>query len=149
MKHDNRKKPQLKTEDMLALYKQGMSTEQIGKKFGILKSSVGKRLKKIGISLRTSSDYEGKNRYWLWKGADYIDPITRKRNQRKHRKWSKAVRDRDNNTCQDCGLTEVRLEAHHLIALKDCINSNLEFDINNGITVCSKCHKNRHKEQEA
>ena len=132
---------------MLELYKQGMSTEQIGKKLGILKSSVGKRLKKAGVSLRSSSDYSGKNRYWLWKGDDYIDPIIRKYNQRKLRKWSKGVRDRDNNTCQDCGIIGVRLHAHHIVRIEECINSKIEFDISNGITLCAKCHKHRHKEQ--
>ena len=147
MKHSNSKKPNIKTEEILKLYNQGLSCRQIGDKVGMWKSAVGLRLKKIGISPRKSTEYSADKRYWLWKGDNYIDPITRKRNQRRHRKWSKSVRDKNNNTCQTCGITNVRLEAHHIISLKECINSNLEFDIDNGITLCSKCHKLRHKEQ--
>jgi len=147
MKHDNSKKPNISTDTILELYNQGLSCGQIGIKLEMHRVSVRKRLRKIGIHPRPSSEYSGSKRYWLWKGEDYIDPITRKRNQLKHRKWSKQVRDRDNNTCQDCGITDVRLDAHHIVPLKECINSTLEFDTKNGITVCRKCHKLRHKEQ--
>lgn len=139
------KKPSIQTEYIVHLYAQGLTTSQIAKEVGMLKSSVGRRLKKADVILRKSADYQGASRYWLWKGKDYIDPVTRKRNQRRHRKWSKAVRERDKNTCQDCGGRSQRLEAHHLIDLKVCINSSLEFDIDNGVTLCSKCHKKRHK----
>lgn len=141
------KKPSVKTEELIELYKQGLSTEQIGQKVGLSKSSVGKRLKKAGITLRTSGDYEGKGRYWLWKGAGYLDPIARKRNQRKLRVWSKAVRERDNHTCQDCRKRKRRLHAHHIVSIEECINSSLEFDISNGVTLCPKCHGKRHKLQ--
>ena len=139
------KKPSAKTEEMILLYQQGLTTTQIGDKIGLSKSSVGKRLKKAGVILRKTQDYEGENRYWLWKGTDYLSLATRKRNQRKHRKWSLAVRERDGNTCKDCGTKSGRLHAHHLILLEECIGSSLEFDIDNGITLCPKCHGERHK----
>ncbi len=140
------KKPHLSTQVMIDLYQQGLSTTQIAHKLGLCKSSVGKRLKGAQISLRKSADYEGESRYWLWKGKDYLDPLTRKRNQLKHRKWSLAVRKRDEFKCKDCGVGDkVRLEAHHLVSLRECLNSELEFDINNGVTLCSPCHKRRHK----
>ena len=147
LKHQWLKKPSIDTDKLLELYKQGLSTEQIGKQVGLAKSSVGKRLKKVGISLRKSGDYEGERRYWLWKGAGYLDPIARKRNQRKHRKWSNAVRERDNFTCQDCNKRKRRLHAHHLVRIEECIGSSLEFDISNGVTLCPKCHGKRHKLQ--
>lgn len=147
MKPNNSKKPHISTDEILKLYNEGLSCGQIGIKIGIHRVSVRKRLRKIGIHPRPSSEYSGSKRFWLWKGDDYIDPVTRKRNQRRHRKWSLAVRDRDKHSCQDCGTTNVRLEAHHIVSLKECINSELEFDINNGITLCSKCHKHRHKVQ--
>jgi len=139
----NIKHPDLKTQPMVDLYHQGWSATQIAEKYGIFKSSVSRRLKKAGIVLKKSSDYAGSSRYWLWKGDYYIDPITRKRNQLKHRKWSRQVRERDRN-CQDCGRSEGRLEAHHLVSLRECINTSLEFDIDNGITLCPRCHKTRH-----
>ncbi len=150
LKHRWLKKPNLKTEELISLYSSGLSTNQIAKQVGVIGSTVVRRLKKAGVTLRTSSNYEGKYRYWLWKGTNYIDPITRKRNQRKHRNWSHAVLKRDNHTCQECGLQAKnykhshKLHAHHIIALKDCINSRLEFEVSNGITLCPKCHKQAH-----
>lgn len=141
------KKPNIKTEELLELYKSGLSGTQIGLKLGIAKSSVTRRLKKSGIHLKDSSSYSGESRYWLWKGEDYIDPIIRKYNQRKLRKWSLSVRTRDEHRCVDCGISGVRLHSHHIIPIQDCINLPIEFDIENGITLCTKCHKDRHKEQ--
>ncbi len=142
------KKPSVKTEELIRLYEQGLTTTQIGDRVGLFRSSVGKRLKKAGITLRSSKDYEGERRYWLWKGVDYLDPIARKRNQRKLQKWSRAVRERDGHICKDCG-TSGRLHAHHIVCLQECIDSSLEFDVSNGVTLCPKCHGKRHKLQRA
>jgi len=146
MKHEPHK-PHIKTEDLISLYNQGKSSTQIGNEVGMCRSSVSRRLIKNGITLRKSDDYKGKNRYWLWKGDTYIDPIIRRYNQRQLRKWSKQVQLRDNYTCQDCGKTGVYLHAHHIVKIQECIDSKIEFDISNGITLCVKCHKHRHKEQ--
>lgn len=143
------KKPEIQTSKMIELYDKGLSSEQIGKELGLAKSSVSRRLKKVGVKLRSSKDYEGENRYWLWKGTDYLSSITRKRNQRKHRLWSRAVLERDGNVCTNCGNKHHRLHAHHIVALKDCLNFPLEFDISNGITLCPKCHKQKHKQINA
>jgi hypothetical protein len=141
MKLWNAKKPEINTEEIIKLYQEGLSSTQIGLKLGLCKSSVGRRLKKAQIKLRSTSDYSADKRYWLWKGQDYLDPLTRKRNQRKHRNWSKAVRKRDNDECTQCGISGVALEAHHLVSLKECLNSDLAFDVSNGITVCVPCHR--------
>lgn len=140
------KKPNISTDEMKVLYAKGLSSTQIAKQLGLAKSSVSRRLKKAGISLKKSKDYKGESRYWLWKGEDYIDPIIRKYNQRLLRKWSKAVRERDGNKCTRCGKSPKRLHSHHIIPIEQCIDSNLEFDIKNGITLCPKCHKAIHRE---
>lgn len=150
LKHRWLKKPTIKTEEMIRLYEQGLSTNQIAKQLNVIGSTVVRRLKKAGVTLRTSSDYDGEKRYWRWKGADYIDAVTRKRNSRKHQKWSKGVLERDKYTCQTCGKKDTNskhhrgLHAHHIIALRECINSKLEFDISNGMTLCPMCHKELH-----
>lgn len=141
MKLRNAHKPEIKTELLIELYQSGLSATQIGQKFGLFKSSVSRRLKKAGIKLRDTSDYSKDKRYWLWKGQNYLDPLVRFRNQRKSRNWSLAVRERDNHTCTQCGATNVDLEAHHVISLKECLNSELALDVNNGITVCIPCHR--------
>ena len=40
-----------------------------------------------------------------------------------------------------CDVRGVYLEAHHILPVKDNKNNLLLFDINNGITLCRKCHK--------
>ena len=63
--------------------------------------------------------------------------------------WSLKVRERDGNTCQVCGIKAGELtkngkpvifNAHHVLA-KEGTYSFLMFDINNGVTLCQKCHR--------
>jgi len=52
--------------------------------------------------------------------------------------WRKAVLERDHYTCQDCGSNEGIL-AHHIKAVIDYPEAI--FDLDNGLTLCTKCHK--------
>lgn len=76
----------------------------------------------------------------------------------KVRDWTRSIFERDNFTCQTCGArngngTNVILEAHHKKQLSDIIG-DLSFeeaivlldlyDLNNGITLCRKCHMKLH-----
>jgi hypothetical protein len=57
--------------------------------------------------------------------------------------WRKAVFERDHYTCVDCGDNKGgNLRAHHLKSFAD--NPDLRFDVDNGITLCHKCHELRH-----
>jgi endogenous inhibitor of DNA gyrase (YacG/DUF329 family) len=56
-------------------------------------------------------------------------------------KWRKEVFKRDNYLCKKCGK-EGYLHAHHIKHYAD--NTELRFDINNGITLCEKCHGEIH-----
>lgn len=56
--------------------------------------------------------------------------------------WKKAVWKRDNYTCQDCGKTHCLVHAHHIKSAKEY--PKLRLYINNGITLCKKCHFKRH-----
>ena len=51
--------------------------------------------------------------------------------------WRKAVIERDNHTCQDCGLTE-NLEAHHIRSILEYPEGI--FEVGNGLTLCKDCH---------
>lgn len=61
-------------------------------------------------------------------------------NKSKLKLWSNLVKRRD-KSCKLCGSIE-NLEAHHVKSYKD--NPDLRFDIDNGITLCLKCHALQH-----
>jgi len=74
----------------------------------------------------------------------------------KYRQWRSDVFTRDDFTCQDCDRRGGLIEAHHpqsfsdIMALND-VKTLAEaeaceelWNINNGITLCKKCHKKRH-----
>lgn len=50
--------------------------------------------------------------------------------------WSFLVLQRDSNTCQICGA-QANL-GHHIIDREE--NSNLILEVDNGISLCYKCH---------
>lgn len=54
--------------------------------------------------------------------------------------WRKAVLQRDNHICQDCGGIE-KIDAHHIRSIIDYPEGI--FDIDNGLALCEDCH-NRH-----
>lgn len=61
----------------------------------------------------------------------------------KYKRWRFDVFARDHFTCQDCGDSRGgNLNAHHLKPFADF--PDLRFEISNGITLCTPCHKARH-----
>lgn len=74
----------------------------------------------------------------LWKGG--ITPINVLiRASKKMRDWRKAIFERDNYTCQICGVRGVYLEADHIKQFSDF--PELRFELSNGRTLCRECHK--------
>lgn len=82
-----------------------------------------------------------------WKGGT-TSLIIRIRGLKKYILWRKSVFERDGYICQDCKYNKGgMLEAHHIVFVSDCIKNNrldLIFDIDNGTTLCKKCHKKIH-----
>ena len=66
----------------------------------------------------------------------------RDRSTLEYRTWRENVFVRDNFTCQKCFSLGLKLNAHHIIRWID--NIDLRYDINNGITLCEKCHRLEH-----
>jgi len=79
----------------------------------------------------------------LWKGG--LTPINKRiRNSVDFRLWREAVYARDNFTCQKCGDDRGKnLNPHHIFNFADY--PELRFAIDNGITLCDKCHTRFHK----
>lgn len=74
-----------------------------------------------------------------WKGGVTAENELLRRSP-EWRQWRKAVFERDNYTCQDCGNSKCGLHPHH-IKMKS-IYPELIFDIDNGKTLCVDCHLN-------
>lgn len=55
--------------------------------------------------------------------------------------WENKVFQRDKRVCQVCGSTK-RPCAHHIVSCTK--KSPLYLDVNNGITLCNKCHSTFH-----
>ena len=54
--------------------------------------------------------------------------------------WSRSIKKQNNNQCQTCG-NEAQ-HAHHILYRKNY--PELQFNINNGIALCQKCHYETH-----
>lgn len=57
--------------------------------------------------------------------------------------WVNKVLKRDNYTCKCCGKKGGDLIAHHLDGYNWCVEKR--YVIENGVTLCNKCHKNFHR----
>lgn len=55
--------------------------------------------------------------------------------------WSKTIKKLDNNMCKLCS-SKKDVRAHHIRPKRDF--PKLSLDLNNGITLCNKCHKKLH-----
>ena len=60
------------------------------------------------------------------------------------RKWSIQVKERDSYTCVRCNTvaTGGSIHAHHIVPKE--YFPEVAFDMDNGVTLCSSCHRNIH-----
>lgn len=79
----------------------------------------------------------------MW-NPNITDEEREKRRNGEQIQWRKDVYERDNYTCQCCGDNKGgNLNAHHLNGFH--WDKEHRTDINNGVTLCEKCHKEFHK----
>ncbi len=78
------------------------------------------------------------------KGKTSMNKIIRM--SKKYKEWRKLVFERDDYTCQDCGIRNqegigktIELHPHHIKPF--AFFPDLRFELNNGITLCRDCHK--------
>lgn len=55
--------------------------------------------------------------------------------------WSKTIKKLDNNMCKLCDSRE-NLNAHHI--MPKALFPELSLDLDNGVTLCNKCHSDVH-----
>ena len=82
-----------------------------------------------------------------WKGG-ISDVNKRIRLSLEYRLWRRAVFKRDNYTCQKCGAKHEKgnrstLHPHHIKLFSEY--PDLRFEVSNGMTLCTKCHKKEHR----
>jgi 5-methylcytosine-specific restriction endonuclease McrA len=116
---------------------------ECGKRISYKATTCRKHKKKMSIETRQklSKAHKGE-KAGNWKGG-----ITSENYKIRHslefRLWREAVFARDNWTCQKCKKSGGRLHPHHIKNFADY--PKLRFVINNGITLCNKCHWKFHK----
>jgi hypothetical protein len=64
-------------------------------------------------------------------------------NKRKHKKWAKKVKNRENNTCEECGESYDVMTAHHNPP-KDELPEDRKYDTDIGMCLCYPCHADQH-----
>lgn len=70
-------------------------------------------------------------------------PDARRRNRGgPHKRWRDAVIARDGATCTRCVAQGVEVHAHHIKPYKEY--PELRFDVDNGMTLCFRCHWAEH-----
>jgi len=96
-----------------------------------------------GLEGKRKSTPKGKKSHF-WRGG-----ITKERDLigQWTRSVSKNVYKKYNYTCQHCGNSSGRLNAHHIIPVTQDISKAYDFD--NLICVCENCHKEIHKSIES
>ena len=95
-----------------------------------------------GCMSKWMSENIGGENHWHWQGG-ITEVKSRDNLYPGYKEWRTSVYRRDNYTCQTCGENKSgSLQAHHI---KDRANHpDLIVDIDNGITLCKKCHMEVH-----
>lgn len=111
-----------------------MRIAKLGKKLG--KMSV---LHRIKHSLGALSGEKSP----AWRGG-VTKENEKQRKSLKYQLWRSDIFERDNYTCVACGIRGGILNADHIQSY--AIFPDLRFDINNGQTLCIRCHNIKTKE---
>lgn len=78
--------------------------------------------------------------HWNWQGGKSKENDEHDSNE--YKQWRLAVYQKDKYQCIKCGSKE-RINAHHIFAWK--YYPEKRYDVDNGITLCEKCHIQIHQ----
>jgi len=70
-----------------------------------------------------------------------LSKLLKPRVSSEYKAWKKAILNRDDFKCKSCG-SDQNLHIHHIEPVKT--NIKKITDLNNGITLCNKCHRKIH-----
>ena len=97
-------------------------------------------MEKYGVPCFILRDWNGadhrKEKSPKWKGGVKYHRI--ERSVFEYKEWRISVFKRDDFTCQKCNEKSKKLRAHHILNWKD--NLEYRYDVDNGITLCERCH---------
>lgn len=101
---------------------------------------------------KMSISHQGE-KHWNWQNGK-TELVMQIRNSSEYKEWRTKVFKRDDFTCQKCGSDRSGdLEAHHIEflsviiekyqikTLDDALKCKRLWEIENGITLCEKCHR--------
>ena len=100
---------------------------------------------KCGATFRAVTDFEGRaQKYcskecWSTRGRLKTALSAYLRTTAEYKAWRMAVFERDGFKCTNCGDDKSPIEAHHIKG--QASYPELRHDIDNGTTLCRKCHK--------
>ncbi len=107
------------------------------------------------MSIKLSNAFKG-NKCHFWKGG--VTPLRLMiRVLLEYKLWKRQIFERDNFTCKECNKRGGYLEAHHKKSFSQIVEennvTNLEqaqqceelWNVDNGVTLCKKCHRKKHR----
>lgn len=97
-----------------------------------LRAAINPETGEVETTLNKRFPWEGKNK-------DH-------RHSKMYVQWREKVFIRDNYTCQRCNVRGGNLEAHHIRPFS--MYGGLRYKIDNGVTLCKKCHKEVHRSKD-
>ena len=130
----------------------GLSTTKIGSICGVAARTISTWLKRHDIPRRPPlGELSGPDHPQYIDGRSHIwDSV---RNMPEYSEWRSSIFERDDWTCQNCGVRGGDLQADHIIPLshllrtsgvacvEDARNTPEVWDLSNGRTLCVGCHR--------
>lgn len=141
-------------EGMATAYLEGKTSAEAAAMFGMEKTACLDELKRRGIACRAMSGEQWSIRISArWQGVAVEDwkGFTSSQSEllassQEYKDWRKSVFARDRFCCVECGKKRVELHAHHIF--RKSAYPQLTFEIDNGVTLCEKCHNKVHGKEE-